>query len=312
MRFYGLLLSLALHGLVLYFALFFVVPKIAPVSLDKPVYEVDLVSLLPQGDGSGAPKVEQKEPVPEVKPEPKPESPKDITPIKEIPEPKKPEPKEVEKPKEIEKPKPIEKPKTVEKPKPVEQKKPEEKPKQKPVKKLEAKPISPKKVNKPVVKKKPKPKPQPSPESLLNDALKDVKKSVSAQKKKEQDAFQRELQQLRKESAKKKSSAAGSGGSVGTGESGLYAVYASIVEKVVKKQWRYPVFGTQQNLLAVVLISINKDGVVTNSVIETSSGSADFDSSVLRAVRETEALPPPPDKRVDQIRITFNLNELNG
>ena len=42
----------------------------------------------------------------------------------------------------------------------------------------------------------------------------------------------------------------------------------------------------------------------------TPSGKAGFDDSALRAVAQTEALPPPRVKSLDTLRITFNLQDV--
>jgi|GEM_PF-5468648 len=59
-------------------------------------------------------------------------------------------------------------------------------------------------------------------------------------------------------------------------------------------------------------MSLNADGTITAARLVRGSGRADFDGSALKAVTETEKVPPPPGggAAFKTIEINFNLQEL--
>ena len=198
-------------------------------------------------------------------------------------------------------------------------------------KKVEEKKKPEPKVDKKPPEKAPEKKPEEkklSKEDLLKEALQDIKKDASAKDKakpahpeapKAKDAVASELAELRKGAGGNiyttgGTGPGGAGGGKGTGAggtgSGLMSVYGAIVEQAVKKNWRYPVFGSDKNAAVVLEIKIDSKGKISSSRVLTPSGKPDFDDSALRAVSETQTLPPPPSKSVDTLRITFNLQDL--
>ncbi|BCB95123.1 hypothetical protein JZK55_00450 [Dissulfurispira thermophila] len=70
--------------------------------------------------------------------------------------------------------------------------------------------------------------------------------------------------------------------------------YSTVINKI-KQQWIFPE-SIDKDLLAIVTIKIAKDGSVTISKIERSSGNALFDRSALRAISKASPLPPPPQE----------------
>lgn len=293
-------LSLGMHVMLIALAVIGVGDGLK-VDMDKPMYTVDLVSLNPSEDpaagetgeaaGGPPPQAEQDaaseqsaaaskpaEPIKaeKAKPEPVRDDAKAIS-EKKVEDKKKPDVKEDKKPPE---------------------KKPEEK-------KAEEK--------------------KPSKEDLLKEALQDVKKDVSSKDKakpeapKGRDAIASELAELRKGTGGNiyttgGTGPGGAGGGKGTGAggtgSGLMSVYGAIVEQAIKKNWRYPVFGSNQAVAVVIEIKIDPRGKISSSRVLTPSGKPDFDDSAMRAVSETQSLPVPPSKSVDTLRITFNLQDL--
>jgi len=201
----------------------------------------------------------------------------------------------------------------------------------------DAKAISDKKVEE---KKKPEkkeektpPKPEekkPTREDLLKQALQDVKQDVADKSKNaktatakaqdaKKDAVAGELAALRKSSGGNIFTAGGTGpggagGGKGTGAggtgSGLMSVYGDIVKQIIKKNWRYAAFGTENNLAVQIEIKIDPQGKITGSRVVSSSGNNLFDTSAMNAVTQTQNLPPPRVKSLDTLRITFNLQEL--
>lgn len=284
----GLVLSILFHVLLAVFALYWVNGQDVRVNMDRPVYTVDLVSLAPPPPGpvpvveaTPEPVAETAEvPVVEAKPEPVVEP---VTPIVEA----KPEP-EVEK---------------------ISEKKVEKK---KIVKKKEDKP-------KPEPKPEPKPKPKKTAAQLRKEALAAAKAQVKKDEKKKKRALAKELANLKK--AKSDVYSHGGqpggveggqvGGTVGGTGSGLSEVYALIVGTSIKKNWRYPSFSGESNLLVTVEIALDKQGKILSSKVIESSNNPEFDNSALRAIKETEYVEKPRTDRDRILRINFNSQELS-
>lgn len=292
----GFFLSLALHAMLVTVAVLNL-SSVIKVDMDKPMYTVDLVSLNPSedpaagemGEAAGAPPLLAEGQTEEQSAAPIPPAP---APAQKAPA--KPEPK-------------------VDDAKPIADKKVEEK--KKPEKKEEK---TPPQQAKPEEKK-------PSREELLKQALQDVKQDVSSKAKTSKadtpkpDPVAGELAALRKSTGGNIFTAGGTGpggagGGKGTGAggtgSGLMSVYGDIVKQVIKKNWRYPAFGTENNVAVTLEIRIDPQGKILSSKVVAPSGKPDFDDSTMRAVAETETLPPPRVKTLDTLRITFNLQEL--
>lgn len=296
----GFILSIALHALLVGVAMLNLSAALK-VDMDKPMYTVDLVSLNPSedpaagetGEAAGAPpalaegQTEEQAataaPIPpppakaQAKPEPKVKDDAKAISEKKVEEKKKPEKKEEKTP-----------------PQPA---KPEEK--------------------------------KPTKEDLLKQALQDVKQDVSSKAKDAKhtaksaeakpDPVAGELAALRKSTGGNIFTAGGTGpggagGGKGTGAggtgSGLMSVYGDIVKQIIKKNWRYPAFGVENNVAVTLEIHIDPQGKILSSKVVTPSGKPDFDDSTMRAVAETQTLPAPRVKSLDTLRITFNLQEL--
>lgn len=292
---YGFLISVLFHAGLAAFALYGVNYSGVRVDMDRPVYTVDLVSLAPPPPGppvqveakaeapaetSEVPVVAaQAEPVAEIKP----------TPVVEAkPEPE-PEVKEIS-PKKVEK-------KTV-----VTKK--EEKPKPEP---------------KPEPKPKPKPKPQKTAQQLLAEGMAAAKAQAKRAEAAKQKALASELAALKKREGDEVYAHGGQpggqeggreGGAVGGSGSGLSEVYALIVGSAIKKNWRYPAFAGEANLLATIEITLGEDGKILSSKVLEPSNNPEFDSSALRAIKETEYVEKPRTVRDRVIRINFNSQEL--
>ena len=86
-------------------------------------------------------------------------------------------------------------------------------------------------------------------------------------------------------------------------------VYAQIVNREVKKNWRFPQSGAKQVLLAIVEVHIEKDGRIQNYKLVQTSGQASFDASAVKSVAETEVLPEPP-AGLSVLQLRFSSQEL--
>ncbi|HWR02854.1 MAG TPA: TonB family protein [Humidesulfovibrio sp.] len=294
-------LSLALHATLVVLAMLNLSANLK-LDMDKPMYTVDLVSLNPSedpaagetGEAAGAPPA-----LAEGQPE---EQQAQAAPIPPAPAQAKPEPKPTPK---------VDDAKAISEKKVDEKKKPEKKEEKKEDK-------TPPKPAKPEEKK-------PTKEELLKQALQDVKQDVSSKGKTAKatepkpDPVAGELAALRKSTGGNIFTAGGTGpggagGGKGTGAggtgTGLMSVYGDIVKQIIRKNWRYQTFGTETNVAVTLEIKIDPQGKILSSKVVTPSGKAGFDDSAMRAVAETQTLPPPRVKSLDTLRITFNLQDV--
>lgn len=312
MKIIGLFISLLLHAGLILLALTWSISPPVKISLDMPVYKVDLVSLVPLPTAPVVKKAPASKSVAKlVKPH-----------AVAIPE-AKPKVAPKIKPEIVKASKYKAKPKTKPKPqtKKISSKKIKTTTKKKPDKKLEKKventvgkkaPAKKKVVKKTLPKKAPKKKMEKKPEVSAEDALAadlaSLAKLVKKKERAEQRAVADDLASLTK-SAKATAVTGTADGS--TGASGLVQVYASIVKEAVRKNWRYPVFGQKQNLMARVQIQLKSSGEISSIKLLDSSGNVDFDDSVMTALRDTEVLPKPPGTSIRNIIVNFNLHDFD-
>lgn len=96
----------------------------------------------------------------------------------------------------------------------------------------------------------------------------------------------------------------------GQGESSgsLDEFYASQVIKVIRQNWRFPRLSNIV-LATTVELRLNKAGEILASRMLNGSGRADFDASVMRAVKDTKKLPPLPETLDATLVITFYNTE---
>ena len=306
MRIIGLLFSLLLHAGLIVLAITWSASSPVKISLDMPVYQVDLVSLAPSPQAPKATTAPVRKPsAPLTKP--------DAIPLPETAAPKK-TPKAPENPVKAPEIKPVAKPipKPVPKPEPKVEKispkkvKTTHPPKKKPKKTEVKKPESKKAPKKKTAPKKPA-KPQMTAEEALAADLAAIGNLVENKEKAKQKAIEKDLASL----SGAAESTAVQGAADGSGASGLVQVYGAIVMQEVKKHWRYPVFGQKDNLAARVQVSVKSTGEITDIKLIESSGNVDFDDSVLSALKDTEVLPEPPGSSIRTIIVNFNLRDLD-
>lgn len=101
----------------------------------------------------------------------------------------------------------------------------------------------------------------------------------------------------------------GSGGSGGDGI-GLVGSYMQSLNSRIKPHWEYAGRMDRRNPTAMVRIRIARDGTIMDAVIETSSGDAAFDSSVVRAVFDTIRVEPPPTPELMDVLLRFALEAI--
>ncbi|WP_316900300.1 TonB family protein [Pseudodesulfovibrio indicus] len=286
---YGFLISVLFHAGLAAFALYGVNYTGVRVDMDRPVYTVDLVSLAPPPPG------------PPVEVQAKAEAPAETAEVPVV----------------AARPEPV----AEVKPTPVVEAKPEPEVKDISPKKVEKKTVVTKKEEKP--KPKPEPKPKPKPQKTAQQLLAEGMAAAKAQAKREDAAKRKalasELAALKKREGDEVYAHGGQpggqeggreGGTVGGSGSGLSEVYALIVGAAIKKNWRYPAFAGEANLLATIEITLDEDGKILSSKVLQPSNNPEFDSSALRAIKETEYVEKPRTVRDRVIRINFNSQEL--
>jgi colicin import membrane protein len=215
----------------------------------------------PEGAADVAPAEAAKKPEPEKQPEPE----KPVPAPEKPPEEKKPEP-----------PKPDEKTVTL----PDAEKKPEPKPEP-------AKPPQPE-AKKPAPEKEDEKKPEPAPKKATKDEL------AKAEGEKRDQDIQDAIRKLG-ERGKGKEAAGLGGREEGKGGAGLdFIIYKNQVEGIIRKNWTW--VGANPNLTVRIAFSIQQSGEIASLRIVERSGDSSYDESVMRALKVSSPLPPPPEK----------------
>jgi colicin import membrane protein len=98
---------------------------------------------------------------------------------------------------------------------------------------------------------------------------------------------------------------AGRGG--GTAVRGAeFFMYQAKIVNTIKENWAWP--GQKRSLKALARFSIKDNGEITGLKIAEPSGDAAFDESILRALRKSSPLPPPPESyRTDFAQVEMNF-----
>ncbi|SHN50409.1 energy transducer TonB [Desulfovibrio litoralis] len=82
------------------------------------------------------------------------------------------------------------------------------------------------------------------------------------------------------------------------------------IGNLVRQQWTSVPRSEIANLVATVRVSLLPDGTIKNFVLEESSGSPAYDSSVLSAVSKVKSFPKPPNPDLQVLLLKFNYNEM--
>ncbi len=308
--------------LVLLAMLLLVPPSTARRDAPPQVYTVDLVApgaapvaKAPPVAAPEPPKPVQAPPEAEAPPtetvkeapEPEEEAPPALTepappkqPEKKVVEPAKPPPEKVAKPKK----KPTPKPKVVKRPKPAPGKTAAKKASRK---KVSGKPPS-KKTPK-LAKKEPKRKSGAGPDSKLIERLRKRRIDDAV-------AVARERARLQR-AARREGGAvgvgAGSSGNGGVARGVEFLAYRHRMLNLIKDRWTW--IGKRGDLEVTVGFGVGVGGEVFGLKLLKPSGDASFDESVVRAVRRSSPLAPPPAGHVRdfaQVEITFRPADLDG
>ena len=149
-----------------------------------------------------------------------------------------------------------------------------------------------------------------SASQLIDRAISRIEKKVASEKKPPVDGAI-----SRSESTGK--SRIGLGAMGGEPVSGIpIQIYQMQVEDWIKSNWSYPVaLPSRQDLEAVVLLMVKRDGSIVKKEIKKRSSDEMFDQSVIKAIERSDPLPPFPEgyrRSYDEIEINFNLKELEN
>ena len=108
--------------------------------------------------------------------------------------------------------------------------------------------------------------------------------------------------------------ALGAGGRGGGVVKGMeFIIYQNRMLSSIKDNWTW--VGQKTNLKVVVHFSIKDNGEISGLKIVQPSGDPSYDESVLRAVKKSSPLPPPPDssrKDFADVELTFRPKDLGA
>ena len=321
--FWGVVLSLSLHGVILLLAVFwgFGAPRYSgePQTIEGRLVSLSEVERLGGGRVESAP-VEKKERAPQTKKE----EPEKVE-VK-----KKEEPPEVkEKKVAITKPDKKEPPKETKKeePKKAEVKKEEPpKVKEEPTKKdtivLDSKE---KKEEKKEIAKKPEPTPppkatsqkeppkkkEPSFEEIRKGVLEDMQKSVAdKQRRSVIEDIEKSVHQEKQVAEAESSTIEGTNSDYQTGRAGSGAVSGAVinlfiqrVREEIRNSWKVPqTIPTDGSLETVVVFKADENGRVYDVRVDQSSGNPAFDDFCVKAIYKASPLTPPPPELIEEAK----------
>ncbi len=146
-----------------------------------------------------------------------------------------------------------------------------------------------------------------TPERELDEALQEITAQAEQEAAKDKNDLRSTLSALKQEALKQGIGPEALGRS--SSFRGTERVYGQLVKNRIQTNWRFPDMGREDNLQATVRITINDTGEIRDRSLERSSGDAQFDSSVLRAIDRTGKLPDP-ESDLRTVHITFHLQDL--
>ncbi|MBI4639381.1 MAG: TonB family protein [Candidatus Tectomicrobia bacterium] len=271
----------------------------------SPTYTVSLVDGIGGQGGNGQRKADV---VAKVETPPKMEQPQ------EPPKPVvKPELPKVEKP-----------PQPVAKPEPPKIEKPPSPPKLSPSKPQEKVPVP--SMAEPDQQKK-KPPPKDVDEQKIRDVIASFKKKVESQgQASEARKIDQAIEKMRESVARADSGGPAKAGGSGSGTGGglaeklldlKYRIYYNALWERIRNAWVLPdgFFSKRKDLEAIISLEIKRDGEIQRMWVEKGSGDAQFDESVIRAVKKSSPLPPIPDgikEEILEVGIRFTLADVRN
>jgi colicin import membrane protein len=176
--------------------------------------------------------------------------------------------------------------------------------------------IKPKPTPVAVPEKKPTPKPEPTakpqPKSTPTpEAKQKPQKPVVTPPKKKPENLESQYERAMQRYLGESSDAGGDGfGAARVGGRGMgggvikppeFFQYLALLKRELKSGWQW--YSRRDLLIAEVELKIARNGSILDERIVKGSGNREFDSSVLRAVRKSDPLPPPPTSVYDDFKV---------
>ncbi len=188
--------------------------------------------------------------------------------------------------------------------------------------------LKPKKITKKKVQKRPKKKTKTAlkktnrrhridEEKRLTQRIKKLEEKV--REKKEDQLLKERLARIQKKIKSASASAPGHSGSFATKGPAVNDAlrrYAGAIWMHVRKNWHFPEeLLKRKDLEAIISIRIDKNGHILSKKFERRSGFASFDRSAMKAVQDSDPLPPLPTQLGSgpiEIGIRFNPSRMNS
>ncbi len=147
-------------------------------------------------------------------------------------------------------------------------------------------------------------------ERKVQQKIKEIQRRLK--EKKEEEYLKKRLQELAQRTDGQRSGRTGT--SMANGAQNKQAViYGNFVKAKIWRNWHFPrSLADRKGVYSVVTIVINKDGRILDMKVRKYSGLAAFDRSVIKAIRDSDPLPPlPPSlgQGPEEIDIKFDLSK---
>lgn len=195
-----------------------------------------------------------------------------------------------------------------------------------PVKKAPAKPIVLPEKNAPKKPPKPEPrttKPEPKkPEVKKPEPEKPEEEANNASDEKQEETKQPEHPAASPPQTPQPGTGApqGTTGGAGTGTAGTgtgsgdeYDFYIALISRKIKTAWKRPVSTGTETRTAIVRFELSPTGRVLNLELQTPSGFAPLDRSVVQAVHDAEPFPPfPLSLKLDRLKLPIQFELTPG
>ncbi len=157
---------------------------------------------------------------------------------------------------------------------------------------------------------------------VLEQALAKLEKKVKQAKREDEESerVDKAISKIEEQMKREEAPGARPGGGTGGPPSGLtIQIYKMEVESRIKSNWAYPVGIANENkrkgLEAIVILTVQRDGTISEYRFKKRSKDPFFDESVTKAIERSNPLPPFPEgflKTTEEIEINFNLSEFEA
>jgi protein TonB len=164
----------------------------------------------------------------------------------------------------------------------------------------------------PLPQVEPEPEPEPEEEVIPPEKPKPVKKKPPKKPRREVPTTQLEKTAEEEDSADEVSPAPETGEMSFDAEDFPFAPYIGRMRRKIAANWRVPEGSQGQERFCVIYFRVYRDGTVSNTAIEQSSGLFIFDQAAQRAVVQASPMPPLPQEYHDDylgVHFSFSYKE---